>query len=458
MLFNDIISTEVRHQDYPSRLCWQICIVLHLTPTMITMGFLTALILLLYCSATTHANIMWFYSHSDSKVVPIPNLKRALEGYDVVVADSFARIDPGRRKQIFEPLYEESGRTYLQSFMEEINVADQKCDKEFSMTSVKNLNGFLREKKKGYSFFLDILTDERVSKTAEVPESADAKPFDGEVILGKAACVTAVVKIAPFEKPVYTGMFKNALRAFHHASKKPLSLRSKKTAYAFFLTYGTHFMKTVDMGSQVQFWKHSDNTNEDKVKQVSDCLIQVAKKGMADSNGDVVRLAEMFDRNATNCDSTNGNAAASLLEGSLDIPAKKITVKGVLPNDSLVTWVSDVQLDPVPIHFELMKISYLFRDDWLDFIDTKGRGDLAQDAEAMFRFFETSLVEYCRTILRSDCAEEVHLEGEDFIDTEEQLAHRETLTNNIETRTPRAGNDQYISNLICSSRFKTYQF
>jgi len=55
----------------------------------------------------------------------------------------------------------------------------------------------------------------------------------------------------------------------------------------------------------------------------------------------------------------------------------------------------------VPVSSQLMKISHLFQQSWLDSVIAKGEDKL--DGSLMYNFFEQTLLDYCRNLLGDKC-------------------------------------------------------
>ena len=345
---------------------------------------------LLLLANRCQANIMWFYESSDDKISPVFNFAEAMEGYDAVMGDPFTFPDPGKRKSLFNPLFKESGRTYLRSFVDKIEKKNE-CDKEFNTLSISNAKQFMTEKSKGYTYFIDSESMEGYRSGSVVKE----RDFD-DVIYGRANCITATVDIALFEKPVFTEKFQNALTTLYHASKKPRSERSKTTAVAFFRTFGTHFLRSSKLGSKIIFWdQFSGDTATIKKNDFEKCITSVVNKGFAESNANNSILKEIFATNSLQCRKHIRKNRNIDLHYEI-IKNNGIAVMGNLPNSSMNDWFDEANKSPVPVSFELMKISYFFRNEWLDFIHSESEGNETLNTEFMYNFFEENLEQYCR--------------------------------------------------------------
>ncbi|KAF2349074.1 Membrane attack complex component/perforin (MACPF) domain [Trinorchestia longiramus] len=363
------------------------------TEKMASVGFiLTAFLPWL---SLTRANTMWFHTGSDKKISPVPNFELSLRGYDIVFADPFQSKDPGFRDQIFEPFYKDNGRTYFYSFIDEVEL-NKECDSNFTFTRVSNSSELFREKSVDYSFFLGAVDDqsEKSVFTAN-PEKQASSSWDNDVVIGRAKCVTHRVQIAPFEKPVFTENFRNALRVFHEAAKDPLSLRSRETTLMFFLTYGTHFMKTIELGSKVIVSK-SASTHDGNVTE--ECLRSAIAKNMKAGDGSSKISASSLQKYFKDCSETNESSATAKHDSDV-----QLSVRGAFPNGE-GDWAGVSKASPLPIGAELVKLSYFFRDQWLDFLEENGTRNLPLDTSAMYELYEIYLSFYCHKVLGVNCA------------------------------------------------------
>ena len=358
-----------------------------------------------FCEELTENNLSsahaWFVKESNrlEKKLPIPNLELAMGGYDVIAGDHFAHIDPGRRNQIFEPLRNENDKTYLNSFIEGID-SEIDCAGEFSVIPVKNLDQYATSKIYGTRLFLGNFSEERsLFSDLPLPFGLDSKS-NPNAFVGKAHCVTASVEISPFEVPVFTPRFESALKIINDAAKNPGSSRSQEIAFTFFKTYGTHFMKSTILGSKIVFGKNfssKTSSSDDDKKRVS-CLSEKAKKSLQDARGKLDFLKEKFISNLADCESSKSS--------SLGIEPDHILAFGPLPSQTLNTWSTDTIEDPVPIDFELIKISHLFQQPWLDSITRKGEEQM--NGDRMYKFYQTMLAEYCRAVQGKECRIQPH--------------------------------------------------
>ncbi|KAA0186888.1 hypothetical protein HAZT_HAZT009215 [Hyalella azteca] len=356
----------------------------------------SVLVLMLLRLHVSLANTMWFHTGSDKKIPPVTNFKLSLRGYDVLLADPWQAEDPGFGDQIFEPFYTQNGRTYFYSFIDEVEI-NTKCNTKFTFSHISNSTEYLNEKFSDYSFVLGAFNNENNESvfSDESHRSGLPKQWHQEMVIGRAKCLTHRVQIAPFEKPVFTENFRNALRVLHEAAKDPMSVRSRETMMMFFLTFGTHFMKTVELGSKVVMWKTvSGQERSLDLKCLENSIDETVKK----SNGNTASASSNFRTHSSQCDMKDGNEIPTSAE--VDNGADML-ITGIFPNKTMDTWNLIAKASPRPIGAELVKISYFFRDQWMDFIGENTTTTL--DTEAMYELYEIGLSYYCHKILKKNC-------------------------------------------------------
>ena len=362
--------------------------------------------LVLVMASSCCANTMWFHEVTAAKTSPVSNFESAMEGYDVVKADPFATPDPGLRKKIFDPLYQSSGRTYLRSFVDAIQ-KDHQCDDKFEIVTVTSLDQFQEEKMKGYTYFIE----PKVQKKNE-QQIIISKPLKFvNLLYGTANCITTTVDIALFEKPVFTENFKNALATLYQSSKTPWSIRSKTTAIAFFQTFGTHFLQSSKLGSKIVFWnKHGDQSesirNGEKKASDSQCLNDEVSQILMKSSGNITLATKNFISSSSKCgEISSENEFEEVNYEDPQMKIKNFLIFGTLPKQTMNSWGEEVVDAPVLVSFRLMKLSYFFRDEWLDFLVTN-QTTQKLDTETLYEFFENEFSSYCRKYLKERCVDD----------------------------------------------------
>ena len=374
---------------------------------------LSYFMLVFSCSLNCHAE-----RNYNAWSTPIPNLNSAMEGYDPFSSNPFERSDPGSRGQIFMPIEEtKDGRIVINNFIDKAR-EDIHCDTDFSGTTIKNYYQYRKEKTASYTFASSRSTTTGLfnfkasfgyGNSISLNERSIFNYFRtriGEIVESKAECITHAVSLSSFIKPTFTEAFIQSLRSLHTAATGRVDDAESARIYAEFVKdYGTHYMKTTSLGSKFIFEKRFSNFSE-SYKQERDrqrCVEKSAKNSLKIGFMGI-SVTKSFSESSKECE---GNTAVKTNTIDSNFHDAEITTIGSLPTQSFETWAESAKDSPVPIRFELEKMSFLFKNEWLASIavDQKNPDKQKLDAMAIYDFFENKTSHYCQLMTGQDNCE-----------------------------------------------------
>ena len=176
-----------------------------------------------------------------------------------------------------------------------------------------------------------------------------------------------------------------------------VSFAQLKRAYKDFVNeYGTHYMKSAILGSKLIFYKGFNNRSSDygQEKGRQNCVEGSVNKALGGGIAGILSLLASFSPASNRCSgcsthTSSGSSNSQTLQGIITI--------GTVPTTSLETWAKRATGNPVPVQFELEKISSLFRDKWLNSIEVDPRSPNNEKLHAplLYIFFEEMSSYYC---------------------------------------------------------------
>ena len=219
----------------------------------------------------------------------VPNIESALLGYDPVKGDSFAFPNSGFKSQIFNPWQmTENGTTVLRNFISAAH-SNYNCKQDFRSTTVKNYAEYSQQKSASHSF--SVGADASASggfsifsfhasagySHDENSESKRSKKFfqetNGEISISTSQCISHTIKISSFLAPEFTDSFKQGiLKMYEEATEgyySPYKQSNRREGYyderrevnsnssfvKFVNDFGTHYLKSVHLGTKIIFQK-----------------------------------------------------------------------------------------------------------------------------------------------------------------------------------------------------------
>ena len=218
------------------------------------------------------------------------------------------------------------------------------------------------------------------------------KQYNGEVVIAKGRCITNIVSISNYVRPVFTDNFISGLVRLNKTLSNTEQL--KQEYIKFIREFGTHYMKQTSMGSELIYERifTSTSNNKDESKDRSECTKQEAEASLGVSGwGQAMQAA--YGYSSSGCKSGKDD---SRFESSESSEIKKIISRGSRPTD-LDNWITS-DFIPVPIHRDLQDIEDLFRDEWLSKNDAYGFHE-SLDGEALREIFHKYKNDYCGLFL-----------------------------------------------------------
>lgn len=350
----------------------------------------------------------------------IEGLEAAMQGFDPMMSDRHKCLNPGLKNNIFVPLTEQAdGSNILNPFVEDAKKIVC-CSGIFNRNVIKNFNSYKSQSE--FNFF----EDSEESKNNEMPDSLyystrtmsfrnlssygrkdnnyekNIEIFfletRGEIIELNTECITYSVSVSSFIKPVFTRAFQEGLSKLHTAAEDPDSDASNKTFAKFVREFGTHYMKNTKLGSKIYFQKLFvfKSRDQHELIQRQECVENSARQSIL--NNSVLNWTASFREESKKCDK-EANFGGFFLESVIPI--------GSFPAN-FENWSTTSTINPVPISYELDKISHITRPEWVDDI---GLSDDAHDdikwghlnGTLISRFLEYKYTSYCQLLLGTEC-------------------------------------------------------
>ena len=368
----------------------------------------------------------------------IPNIESALLGYDPVKGDSFAFPNPGFKNQIFNPWQmTQNGTTVLRSFISAAH-SNYNCKQDFRSTTVKNYGEYAQQKSASHSFSIGAdasasggfsIFSFHASAGYSHDENSEAKKSqkffqetNGEISISTSQCISHTIKISSFVPPEFTDSFKQGVlkmyeeatdwdseykksrrrHGSHDERKREVSTNS--SFVKFVNDFGTHYLKSVHLGTKIIFQKKFSKKSRSSAHENSrnKCVSNAAHASVGGGVGGFFSADASFSTNSQDC----GGESDSEKSGSEDeSQSESVTTIGTLLTSNENALFNDV-IQSVPISFELDKISSLFTDEWLSFLQgphTKSARRYRRKAGILREFFEKKTSDYCRLMLGQKC-------------------------------------------------------
>ena len=185
------------------------------------------------------------------------------------------------------------------------------------------------------------------------------KQYNGEVVIAKGRCITNIVSISNYVRPVFTDNFISGLVRLNKTLSNTEQL--KQEYIKFIREFGTHYMKQTSMGSELIYERifTSTSNNKDESKDRSECTKQEAEASLGVSGwGQAMQAA--YGYSSSGCKSGKDD---SRFESSESSEIKKTISRGSRPTD-IKKWI-DASFTPVVIERTLDDISNLLQDKWM---------------------------------------------------------------------------------------------
>ena len=350
------------------------------------------------------------------------NVYGAMTGYDFVMGNPMdVIVDPGIKARIF--LHD--CKFGYWSFVSDVR-SDLQCDSDFSMKSISSMEEYESERTSSNSMSIGASVSAsgsgfgitasasagfaRATNNDERAAETVLSKYKGEILLAKATCLTHAVSIADSVRPVFTEDFINHLTKMDAAAKTNDIAQKRKAVAAFVREFGTHFMKTTNLGAQLtyerRFSEKSKSTSEKNDR--SGCVKDEANASVK-AGGWGVSVGAKFEAKQKKCNGVKEGSAFAAGEGFEGV---KTISRGSRPKD-LKSWI-DASFTPVAIKRKLEKITELFKDEWMTENENYGfYNDLSgSNIKAMFLDIIPS---YCQLMMEGILDENCKVIGKDNI-------------------------------------------
>ena len=218
------------------------------------------------------------------------------------------------------------------------------------------------------------------------------KQHQGEVIMAKARCITNIVSISNYVRPVFTSNFIGGLVRLNKTQSDNDKL--KQEYIKFVKEFGTHYMKQTSMGAELIYERMftSNSKNSEEGKERTGCTKHEAEASLG-GGGYGAYLKASYGETGSDCKSSKEDSKFESSEGN---EIKKVISRGSRPTD-LESWITS-DFFPVPIHRILEDIEGLFRNEWLQKSDEYGFTE-SLDGEALKQIFYKYKNDYCGLFL-----------------------------------------------------------
>lgn len=339
-----------------------------------------------------------------------PRLHDAMRGFDPHLTNAFERFDLGFKNQIFEPFVRDPNRaTKINPF---VNVFQsyESCDLQFTTTVLKNFMQYKNERVMYYKVpenspekyreeILDVGESDMPTFVVDdnVQESNIYKFFretDGEIIQTKVKCITQEVSISSISGAVFTTSFLSALNLLYRTINDPYSSKGYKIYRKFIKSFGTHFLRKTKMGAELIFQKFVTKKETNEVSNIyrRNCIANAARTSVSEHARSAGSISRAFSAASKACEYF---AQDKQFFENNNIDPERVVLIGASSEGSLDDWSAAIRQSPVPIRFELEKISSLFLEDWFN---------KNVNGTALYNLFENKSATYCRSMYGRTCA------------------------------------------------------
>ena len=337
-----------------------------------------------------------------------------MTGYDPIISNPEEPIDdPGVKGRIF--LHDCKFGYY--DFVSDVR-PDLQCDSDFSMRSITTMDEYDTMRKSSLDFsasakvsgsgtFWGVKTKASASYAYALNKEEQAaekilNTYNGEIVMAEATCVTNSVSISDAVRPIFTRDFIAHLEKMDIAASSSNTGEEENAVKSFIREFGTHFVKTTKLGSQLIYERRFQTTSENRDEQLerSKCVKHEAQLAVSGSGHGYSASVEAALNNEQ-CSEMEDNSKFELNEAFESV---RTVSRGSRPTD-LTAWIT-ADFKPVPIRRVLEKMDALFLDEWMTESPFYGFSrDLS--GTAIREMFQRIVPNYCslmlENILDSDC-------------------------------------------------------
>ena len=329
-----------------------------------------------------------------------------MKGYDMVRGNPMDSLDdPGVMARIFYQDCKFGYFDFISDVVDELN-----CDSDFSMKTISSMEEYESERTSSNKFSMSASADVEgsgfgisakasvgYSRATNADESAAEtvlSKLNGELSVAKATCLTSVVSISSFVRPVFTSDFIEGLKMLDDAIDINNMTQKEAAVARFIREFGTHFSKTTNLGAQLIYERRFNS----KAKSRSDksarsaCTKDEARASVS-ASGYGVSGSVAGEASNEKCKGVKEGSAFAADEG---FEQTRTISRGSRPKE-LKSWI-DASFTPVPIKRQLEKISELFSDEWTSKNLAYGFDRDLRGSE-MKQMFEEIAKRYCQVML-----------------------------------------------------------
>ena len=341
-----------------------------------------------------------------------------MTGYDPILGNPLdASQDPGIKARIF--LHD--CRAGYWSFVSDIR-DDLQCDSDFSMRTISTMQQYEGERQasndfsmgasfsgKGSIFGVSVKASAAFSLATNSEEKASEKvltKYNGEIMTAKATCLTHLVSISKFVRPIFTPDFIASLEMMDAASKSNDDAMRKAAVRDFIFEFGTHYAKTTNMGAQLIYerrFSSKANTKQEENER-SECTKMEASASVEVESG-LSGMSASVDASNKDC---SKNKDKSAFDKGESFEGVRTISRGSRPKE-LKNWI-DSTFTPVAIKRTLNKITDLFKDEWLTASEFYGIEENLSGS-GIKTMFEEVVQKYCGLMLTGILDDDCNIKG-----------------------------------------------
>eukprot|EP00794_Sanderia_malayensis_P015791 gene15791-17384_t len=343
---------------------------------------------------------------------PMPNIHAAMHGYNILKGNPVSgddNIDPGTfgLEYIFAPTKKNDQDRYLLHdgvIVQSTVNCDLKQQDEIISNSRQYQESMLKTSSVGNEIATNLeydvcakipLKGAEVSVGTKVPPlvsaafQANDQVKENEEFFSKrtgilasssATCTSYTVKISQLKPPPFHSSFLEMITKLQDATESDDG--AKDRAFDKLIkNFGTHYFKTVVMGSRITVTERLTRDETSKLNQGE--LEECSKKNLN-------LLFGLIKDSSSQCKKVFKSDSSQVLN---EYRRRIITTYGSKPANSLVEWSNQNMNAPLPIKMQLDPILNLFRDSFMGSI--KDNKDREIDIDAIIKWMGPKYLRYC---------------------------------------------------------------
>jgi len=219
-------------------------------------------------------------------------------------------------------------------------------------------------------------------------------------------CNLFTASINQFVQPVFTLNFEKGVKSLYEAATANdanLSYRRNK-AIKFIEEFGTHYTQKTFFGATLSLesrWASSAKSDSERSERQK-CVANAYSKSVTKKAG----IPEVFDASSSNTfknesNSCKGSSDNSEFFSSRKMRETKIVARGASFSTDPAIWAESVDKNYVPIDYNLMSISSIFKKGWMNYLKDEDGENI--DGTILSEFLDSMTQNYCENILGHTC-------------------------------------------------------